>query len=172
VKANQRLMLDMGAFALITLQTNPAFSGLPIHEITGLVLVVPLAIHVVLNWSWVMTAIDRFLGNVRPSMRYNLIVDMGLFLSMMTVGISGLLIMPGLAGLARIPVSPIWHSVHLAGSNLTIAFFTAHFALHGRWMLNVSRRMFNGKVGSPRGTGVRPGTAHTSTAAAARTAAP
>jgi hypothetical protein len=171
VKANQRLMLDLGAFALITLQTNPAFSGLPIHQVTGLLLVVPLAIHVILNWSWAMTAIDRFLGKVRPSMRYNLIVDMGLFLSMMTVGISGLLIMPGLAGLARIPVSPIWHSVHLAASNLTIAFFAAHFALHGRWMLNVVRRFFDRATGTPRGASVRPGTATSSTAAATRAAA-
>lgn len=171
MQANQRLMLDLSAFALITLQTNPAFSGLPIHEITGLVLVVPLAIHVILNWSWAMTAIDRFLGKVRPSMRYNLVVDVGLFLAMMTVGISGVLIVPGLSEVTRVPVSPLWHSVHLAASNLTIAFFAAHFLLHGRWMLNVGRRLFNGKTGTPKGAGVRPGTARTSTAAAARSAA-
>jgi hypothetical protein len=171
MQANQRLMLDLSAFALITLQTNPALSGLPVHEITGLVLVIPLAIHVILNWSWAMTAIDRFLGKVRPSMRYNLVVDTGLFLAMMTVGISGALIMPGLAEITRIPVSPLWHSIHLAASNLTVAFFAAHFLLHGRWMLNVVRRMFNGMSGAPGGAGARPRTAHTSTAAATRSVA-
>lgn len=166
MQASQRLGLDLTALVLITVQANPAFSGLTVHEVTGLMLVVPLAIHVTLNWSWALTAIDRFLGKVRPSMRSNLIVDTGLFMSMMTVGISGLLIVPGLADVLRIPVSPLWHSVHLAASNLTVAFLLAHVALHGRWMLNVARRVLNPPAKSATAKG-----ACSSAAAAVRSAA-
>jgi hypothetical protein len=33
-----------------------------------------------------------------------------------------------------------WHAVHLAASDLIVAFSLAHFALHWRWVTNVARR--------------------------------
>jgi hypothetical protein len=143
MKARDRLGLDLTALLLIIVQTNPAVSRITIHELIGVVLIVPLAIHVVLNWTWVTTAIGKFLGKMRPTMRFNLVVDTGLFLSMVCVGFSGVLLVPGLAPAIGVPASGLWHAVHLAAANLTIAFFLAHFALHARWMFNALRRMIN-----------------------------
>lgn len=142
MQAQDRLGLDLAAMILLVVQTNPGITGIAAHEWIGIALVVPLAVHTILNWGWVMTAVDRFMGRIRPTMRSNLIIDSGLFLSMMTVGVSGVLLIPGLASAIGIPVSPLWHAVHLVSSNLTIAFFLAHLSMHARWMLNVVRRMF------------------------------
>jgi hypothetical protein len=140
MKARDRLGLDVTALVLIVVQTNPAVSRITIHELLGVVLIVPLAIHVVLNWQWVITAIGKFLGKMRPTMRSNLVIDTGLFLSMVCVGFSGVLVVPGLAPAIGLPTNPLWHAVHLAAANLTIAFFLAHFAFHARWMFNTLRR--------------------------------
>jgi hypothetical protein len=149
MRAFDRLGMDVAAFAIIAVQMNPAVSGITIHEWLGVLLIVPLAIHLVLNWSWTVTAIDRFLGKIRPTMRSNLIIDTGLFLSMVAVGLSGVLLIPGFAASVGIPVSPLWHAVHLVTANLTLAFFCAHLALHARWMLNTVRRAFETKPRAP-----------------------
>lgn len=143
MKARDRLGLDLTALLLIVVQTNPAVSRITIHELIGVVLIVPLAIHVVLNWQWVTTSIGKFLGRMRPTMRFNLVIDTGLFLSMVCGGFSGVLLVPGLASTIGVPASGLWHAVHLTAANLTIAFFLAHFALHTRWMFNVLRRMIH-----------------------------
>jgi hypothetical protein len=141
MKARDRLGLDVTALLLIVVQTNPAISRITIHELIGVALIVPLATHVVLNWTWVTTAIGKFLGKMRPTMRFNLVIDTGLFLSMVCAGFSGVLIVPGLAPAIGLSASPLWHAVHLAAANLTIAFLLAHFSLHARWMFNALRRV-------------------------------
>jgi hypothetical protein len=142
MQARDRLWLDLAAMTFLVVQTNPGISGIPIHQWIGIAMVVPLATHTILNWNWVMTAVGRFMGKIRPAMRSNLIIDAGLFLSMMTAGVSGVLLVPGLAATVGVPVSLLWHAVHLAAANLAIGFFLAHLFMHARWMLDVVRRMF------------------------------
>lgn len=149
MKAQDRLGLDVSAMLLIVIQSNPVVTRMTIHEVIGLVLIVPLATHVILNWAWVTTAIGKFTGKMRPTMRLNLIVDTGLFVSMVGVGMSGVLLVPGLAVQIALPASPLWHAAHLAMANLTVAFFLAHFGLHARWMFNQLRRMIDPSASPP-----------------------
>jgi hypothetical protein len=149
MQAHERLGMDVVALAIIAVQMNPAVSGITVHEWLGVLLVVPLAVHLVLNWNWTMTAIDRFLGKIRPTMRSNLVIDSGLFFSMVAVGFSGVLLIPGFAAALGVPVSPMWHVVHFVSANLTLGFFIAHVALHARWMLRTLRRAFDSMLRAP-----------------------
>lgn len=149
MQAHERLGMDVVALAIIAVQMNPAVSGITVHEWLGVLLIVPLAVHLVLNWNWTMTAIDRFLGKIRPTMRSNLVIDSGLFFSMVTVGVSGVLLIPGLAAALGIPVSPLWHVVHFVSADLTLGFFAAHVALHARWMLRTLRRALGSMFRAP-----------------------
>jgi len=141
MSARERLALDLAIFALVIAAANPAITGLPLHEWLGIVLVVPALVHLILNWDWVLRAIGGFLGRIRTVARVNLVIDMGLFVSLVAVTLSGFLVIPGLASALGLEISPVWHLVHLVSSNLTVAFALAHFALHGKWMWSVLRRL-------------------------------
>jgi hypothetical protein len=163
--------------ALIVVEMNPVATGLVAHEWLGVLLIVPLAVHMVVNWGWVATAIDRFLGKARPTMRLNLIVDAGLFLSMATVGLSGVLLIPGLATAIGVPVSPLWHAVHLASANLALVFSLVHAAQHARWIVTKTTCVLSplnswrgtSRVGAERASTLQPASIYGDAAACAET---
>jgi hypothetical protein len=169
MQAHERLGVDVVALAIIAVQMNPAVSGVTVHEWLGVLLAAPLAIHLVLNWNWTMTAIDRFLGKIRPTMRSNLVIDTGLFFSMVAVGVSGVLLIPGFAAALGIPVSPLWHVVHFVSANLTLGFFVAHVALHARWMLRTLRRALEAMIRAPASVRPAPSRVQTTSSAPATT---
>ena len=141
MSARERLALDLAIFVLVMAAANPAITGLTLHEWLGIVLVVPALIHLVLNWDWVLRAIGGFLVRIRSVARVNLVVDAGLFVSLVAVTLSGFLVIPGLASTLGLETSPSWHLVHLVSANLTVALVLFHFALHGKWMWGVLRRL-------------------------------
>ena len=136
----ERLMLDLTIFAVVVAAANPAVTGLSLHEWLGFVLVVPTLAHLLVNWEWVLRTVVKFFGKVRTASRVNLLVDAGLFGSLVAVTLSGVLVIPGLAASTGLDVSGAWHGVHLLASNLTIGFTLAHFALHWRWVTSVAGR--------------------------------
>lgn len=142
----ERLGLDLAALTLVATLANPVVTGVALHIWIGVLTILPLIVHLVLNWSWSVTAVDRFLGKIRPTMRANVVIDLGLFLSMVTVSVSGAMVTPGFAGLLGLPTTPLWHAVHLASSNMSIFFLVAHVALHVRWMVSTASRKPRSRV--------------------------
>jgi hypothetical protein len=125
---------------------NPVLTGVTLHIWIGVLTILPLIVHLVLNWTWSVTAVDRFLGKIRPTMRANVVIDLGLFLSMVTVSVSGAMVTPGFAALLGLQTTPLWHAVHLASSNMSIFFLVAHVALHVRWMVSTASRRPRSRV--------------------------
>lgn len=129
-----RLGLDVFALTALLVAENPAISGIAAHEWAGAVLGTLLLVHVVVNWPWVTRTIVGFLGRVKSLSRVNLAVDAGLFLSIVSVTLSGVLVIPGFAASIGLQVSPAWHVLHLSSANLVVAFLILHVALHTRWV--------------------------------------
>lgn len=138
--ARGRLHLDLTALTILAALSNPVVTGVALHIWLGVLVIVPLLVHAILNWSWTVTAIDRFLGRIRPAMRTNVVVDVGLFLSMVATSVSGAMVTPGFALSVGLETGPLWHAVHLASSNMSIFFLIAHVALHVRWMVSTASR--------------------------------
>lgn len=162
----ERLMLDLTIFALVVAAANPVVTGLSFHEWLGFVLVVPALVHLVVNWDWVMRVCASFFGRVRNASRIDLVVDAGLFGSLVAVTVSGVLVVPGLAASLGLSASSEWHAVHLAASNLTIALALGHFALHWRWVTNVVSRWASpssAPIAAPRRAGAILGTSPSNT---------
>jgi len=136
----ERLVLDLTIFAVVMAAANPALTGLSFHEWLGFVLVLPALVHLVVNWDWVLRVCATFFGRARNASRLNLAIDAGLFGALVAVTLSGVLVIPGLSASLGLSASGEWHAVHLAASNLTIAFTLAHFAMHWRWIVDVTRR--------------------------------
>jgi hypothetical protein len=136
-------MLDLGVLAAIAVAANPLVTGLSLHEWVGAMLVVPALVHLIVNWDWVIRTVGGLVGKGRATSRINLVLDIGLFGSLVGVTVSGLLVVPGLAASLGLLASPYWHAVHLLTSQLTIGFALAHLLMHAPWIAETIRRMLS-----------------------------
>ena len=98
MSARSRLLLDLALFGALVVAFNPSWTGLALHEWLCAAALVPLLIHLVINWEQTMRLARRFAEHVRHLPRVNLIVDGALFFSAVGVTLSGFTlttVMPG-----------------------------------------------------------------------------
>ena len=74
-------------------------------------------------------------------------VDIALFVTAVTVMLSGLLISQSVMKAVGITIAPssLWVSMHSWSADATILLLLVHFALHWRWIVKTA-----GKLGRPR----------------------
>jgi hypothetical protein len=139
MSARTRLWLDLGMFAVLLAAYNPELTGLPVHEWLSVAVIVPLLIHLIINWEWTVRITTAFLDRLFHTSRLNLIVDTTLFVSTVAVMLSGLMVSRvALAafGLAVVP-SAAWIALHAVSADMTVVLLIAHFALHAKWFARV-----------------------------------
>lgn len=135
MSARSRLFLDLAMLTALLTAYTPSATGVAIHEWLGIVLVVPLLFHLIINWEWTVCVATRFFERIRNASRLNLVVDTLLFASAAAVTLSGLMIsrvaLPFL-GLSVTP-SAAWIALHSVTADTTVALLLVHFALHASW---------------------------------------
>jgi hypothetical protein len=153
MSARARLLLDLAMFGVLLVAYNPAWSGLAWHEWLSVAVVVPLLLHLVVNWNKVLRVVSTFTDRLFHGSRLDLVVDTVLFVVAVLVMVSGLMISQVVARAVGITIAPasIWVSVHSWSADLTIVLLLVHFVLHWRWVYNVSLRLMG-----RRGTARRP----------------
>jgi hypothetical protein len=122
-------------------------------------MIVAVAIHFAIHWQWVTMMARRMAGVVRRrgakfsrGAKINLIVDVIIALAFLLTAVSGIyfLYVPGghEAGPAAASAPAVlfsrltWDLIHTwAGVAMTVAAML-HFAIHWRWVVNVTRRFF------------------------------
>ncbi|MEN6299682.1 MAG: hypothetical protein ABFD51_07200, partial [Anaerolineaceae bacterium] len=59
-----KLSLDIlsGISTLVLL--SPSLTGIPVHEWLGLAVIIPLLVHLLLNWGWIVTTTRSFFGKL------------------------------------------------------------------------------------------------------------
>jgi preprotein translocase subunit SecY len=130
-----------------------------IHTWGGLLMIVAVAVHFAIHWQWVTMMARRMAGILRRrgsrfsrGAKINLVVDVIIALAFLVTAISGIyfLFVPGgrQAGLSAASNPDIlfsrqtWDLIHTwAGISMTVAAML-HFAIHWRWVVNVTRRFF------------------------------
>ena len=157
MSARTRLLLDLAMFGVLLVAYNPAWSGLAVHEWLSVAVIVPLLLHLVVNWEKVLRVVSTFAERLLHASRLDLVVDTVLFVATVIVMVSGLMISQVAARAVGITIAPasIWVSVHSWSADLTIALLLVHFVLHWRWVYNVSLRLA-GRRGAARSASARP----------------
>jgi hypothetical protein len=84
--------LDLLLFALLVLSLSPRLTGLPLHEIFGLFLFVPILIHTLVEWRWFVNYIRRFFKATTLRDKFNLFLNALLFMALIFEIVSGLVI--------------------------------------------------------------------------------
>ncbi len=139
MSARARLGLDAGLFAVLLIAYYPARTGLAVHEWLSVAIIVPLLLHLVLNWDWVTKIVTRFARKLLSASRVNFVVDTLLFVAAVAVVLSGIVVSQSIAGFFGIANNPsvIWYALHSVSANATIALVVVHLGLHWRWIARV-----------------------------------
>jgi hypothetical protein len=121
-----------------------------LHIYAGVVMVVAVVAHFAIHWRWVSMMARRVVTALRSgessmSQRawYNLLLDAGVALSFLMCAVSGfaLLLVAGGEGAGLTPARVVWDMVHTWSGVVLIATAAIHFAIHWRWVKNVTRRL-------------------------------
>ena len=136
MSSRKRLALDAGLFVALLVAYYPARTGISLHEWLSLAIVVPLLVHLVINWDWTVKVMSRFSRNLFATSRLNLVVDVGLFLTSVTVMLSGVMISSAIASTLHITLASnvIWYALHSVSADVTVALLLVHLSLHWRWI--------------------------------------
>jgi len=139
MNSKKRLLVDLALFAALLVANNPEWTGIAIHEWLSIAIVVPLGLHLVINWEWTLAVSRRLIDRMLHMSAVNLIVDAALFVSAVTVLLSGLMVSQVAAAAIGLSVTPsiIWVALHEISATATIALLFTHFALHWRWVARV-----------------------------------
>jgi hypothetical protein len=138
--AKKRLPIDLFMLAAFLAAYKPFTTGLSLHEWLCVALATPVLVHMVINWDWAVRVARSFSRRLRPANRVNLAVDVALFLSTVTVMLSGFMVSRVIAETVGYTASqdPMWHSVHSLSADAAMAFAGLHTVLHWKWFARVT----------------------------------
>ncbi|MCG3208680.1 MAG: hypothetical protein FOGNACKC_02292 [Anaerolineae bacterium] len=143
-KAKTNLYLDLVLFMAFLIATEPAATGMAIHEWLGLALGATLFTHLLLHWKWVIAVLKRFFQPLVWQARFNFILNTALLTTFALVIISGVMISKelGLAQLLGLEslAGAGWRGIHDAASNVSLALVGVHVAVHWRWLVDAFKR--------------------------------
>lgn len=122
-----------------------------LHMWAGIVMIVIAIIHLSLHWSLVINMTRRALkdltginGKMNMRGRFNLLLNIAVGISFLLTAISGMYFLFVSAG--RGTVDPMflfsritWDLIHTWAGVTLIATGVIHFAIHWRWMVNVTK---------------------------------
>ena len=137
-----KLLLDGAITLAVLVSLSPAMTGQAIHEWLGIAVAVPLVVHLLLNWKWIVATTRRFLGPLQAQVRINYVLNAALFITMTAVIFSGVMMSEvalrslGLS-LGRIPSMRL---VHNLASTALVWVVGLHLALHWGWVVSAIRR--------------------------------
>ena len=154
-----RISLDVAMLLSMALLTNPHSIGdretsIAFHEWLGIVIAPVIIFHLTLNWGWIVQTTKKLVGRLPQETRVNQGLDVLLFVVMAVAVWSGVEIsesaLPYL-GFAK-STSFSWRGIHETSSNLSMVLVGVHAALHWKWIVRTTRRIFglsNRRVDGP-----------------------
>jgi predicted ferric reductase len=121
---------------------SPRLTGLTLHEWFGIAFLVPLLVHLLLSWRWIVTALRRTLAPRRRRDAVNLALNTILFIAATVVIVSGLVISQ--VALPWLGVGTIddrtWRTTHNNWTDVMWWTVCAHVAMNWQWIAKVAAR--------------------------------
>jgi len=132
------LIVDAVLFLFIVLLNAPLFTGLQLHELSGICLVIPFSVHLLLSWKWIVHSTKHLFSQKDLKKRMNYLLNSMLFLLCILELASGLMISQFLV--LYIGINTIndwkWRALHNQASVGIILTVSIHIAMN--WLRIVS----------------------------------
>ena len=133
-----KLYVDIFLLIGFVLVNMPQSTGIPVHEWASFIFIIPLMIHIILDWNWVVSVTKRMFGRLPGEVRANHIIDLLIFVMMVLALFTGAIIseaaLPAMG--ISITIDPFWESMHDLTANLTMLLIGIHLAMHWKWIKN------------------------------------
>jgi len=128
-----------------------------IHIWSGIVMIVIALVHIAIHWKWIVSMVRRIhreltrqCNCINPRWRVNLLINTAIGFSLLLSTVSGMyFLFAGSNHGGRTPdpmilfSSATWDAVHTWASVSLIIAAIIHFAIHWRWVVNVTRRVLS-----------------------------
>lgn len=146
----QKLYVDIFLFISFVIVNIPQATGIPFHEWASVLFIVPLLVHILLDWGWIVNITKRMFGKLPGEVRFNHIFDLVIFIMMTLALMTGFVIseaaLPAIG--IHVVIDPFWSMMHDLTANLTMVLIGIHLAMHWKWIVNSCRRYFGRGAGS------------------------
>jgi hypothetical protein len=121
---------------------SPPLTGIPIHEWLGLAAVIPLLVHLLINWQWIVATTRRFFGKLPGQTRINYILNGLLFILMTAEGFSGVMISKVVLPSVGLSASNayIYRYLHSLLADSLLIVFGLHLAMNWKWVLGILKK--------------------------------
>jgi len=152
MSSNQRkLYVDIFLLISFVLVNIPQATGIPFHEWASVLFIVPLLVHILMDWQWIVNITKRMFGKLPGEVRFNHLFDLIIFIMMTLALMTGFVIseaaLPALG--IHVIIDPFWSTMHDLTANLTMLLIGVHLAMHWKWLVNSSKRYLGwGKASS------------------------
>ena len=143
-----RVWVNLVFFIIMVLVLAPQATGIAIHELVSFVVIIPLFIHLIMDWKWIVNITKRLFKKVTAETRFNYILDWLLFFLFVVATFSGVLIseeaLPAFG--INIVIDPFWVELHEMSANLMTIVLGVHLAMHWKWIVtNVKKHILRRK---------------------------
>lgn len=142
-RSSLRLGLDFVMAITFALLLNAhVLGGLPFHEAAGTLIGLVFAVHVFLNWNWVVRTTTQFRrSSLAPKIRFGYLLNWILLIVMGVIVISGLLISRVLVPWLHVPNARWIQGIHITLGFLVLAVVGVHVGLHWGWIASITQRI-------------------------------
>jgi cytochrome b len=137
-----RLTADIVLFVAFVLANVPQTTGIPLHEWISILFIVPIMVHILLDWKWIVSVTQRLFKRLPGEVRFNQIWDLIIFIMMVFVLFTGFIISEAALPALGIPITidPFWSAMHDLSVNLLMVFVGVHLAVHWGWIVSMFKR--------------------------------
>lgn len=121
----------------MVLTLAPQATGIPIHEFVGFLVIIPLIVHLIMDWRWIVNITKRLFKKVPAETRFNYFLDWLLFFLFVVATFTGVLIseaaLPAFG--INLVIDPFWSQLHDMSANLMTIVLGVHLAMHWKWIV-------------------------------------
>jgi hypothetical protein len=142
MRARTRFLLDLVIACGLIAAYQPGWTGISLHEWVSIAIIVPLAVHLVVNWEWCVRIARTFMDRLFHASRANFFVDVALLVASVAVMLSGIMVseIPSWFG-GTVALRLVWTALHAWSANAIIALFAVHALLHRTWIVSTAKRL-------------------------------
>jgi len=140
IPLKKNLLIDLVASISLLLVMDPRLTGIAVHEWLSVAFASVLAVHLLLHWTWLETAVKRFIRAAGLT-RFKFVLTAFFLIGFTVAMLSGFMVSESILELlgARRSANMTWREVHEISSNLTLLLVGIHVALDWGWIKNACR---------------------------------
>lgn len=147
LSARWKFLIDLTFFVGFLLLMQPAFTGLSLHEWFSVALVAVMALHLLIQWDWIVQVTLRFFHKFWHKSRLQYVLDILLLVSMGAAFVSGFAISRHVLPFLGLHVEEdfFWRFLHSTSADLTLIIVAVHVALNWKWVVATFKSLFRRK---------------------------